>query len=120
MRRSYPRSFSASPAYTTPFESLEVRHDLFGAGHLRNTARIDEARDLDGTEPGARELADELGAERRRQDVRLVLEPIARAHVDDEHCGWSYASAFVFSASSRSRSVIPSAVCVHQRSVTCL
>ena len=66
-------------------DSIEGRNDLFRAGHLRNTARIDEARDLDGTQPGSRELADELGAERRRQDVRLVLEPVARAHVDDEH-----------------------------------
>ena len=100
--------------------TLERRHDLLGARHLRHASGIDEARDLHCPNPCGDDPADELGSELGREDFGLVLEAVTRPHVETVTMRLVYPSAFVFRASSRSRSVMPPAVCVHQRSVTCL
>src|SRR5262249_53328463 len=61
------------------------RHDLLRARHLRHRLVADEAHRLDARQPGGGEAAHELRAHRRREHVRLVLEPVARPHVADEH-----------------------------------
>ena len=70
-------------------DPVEARNHLLRAGHLRHPSRIDEARHFHGSDAGSHELADELDADIGSEDVRLVLEPVARADVDDEHAGSS-------------------------------
>ena len=55
--------------------------DLFRVRHLRDTPGVDEARDLDRRHAGADELPDELGACCGVEDLRLVLQAVARADV---------------------------------------
>ena len=59
--------------------------DLLRVGHLRHAARVDEARDLDRSHTCADELPDELDAGRDVEDLRLVLQTVARADVVHGH-----------------------------------
>ena len=61
------------------------RHHSLGVCHLGHAARIDEARDLDGGKPGRGQPAHELRPGRDVEDVRLVLQPVARADLDQRH-----------------------------------
>ncbi len=55
--------------------------------------RVDEARYLDRREAGVDEPSDELGAHRDVEDLRLVLQPVARPDVvDGDARGHSHAS----------------------------
>ena len=64
---------------------LDPADDLLGAGHLRHAVVPDEAHRLDAREPGGGEHVHELGPHARREHVRLVLEPVARPDVADDH-----------------------------------
>ena len=59
--------------------------DLLGVRHLRDAPRVDEARDLDRRHTCADELPDELDACRDVEDLRLVLQAVARADVVHGH-----------------------------------
>ena len=63
---------------------LDRGDDLLGARHLRHRVVAHEAHRLDPRQPRRREPVDELGAHRRRERLRLVLEPVARADVADQ------------------------------------
>jgi hypothetical protein len=62
---------------------LDPGHHLFGAGHLRDARRVDEADGLDPRHARRGEPVHELGARCRVQGLRVVLEPVARADVAD-------------------------------------
>ena len=64
---------------------MERGHDLLRTGHLRHELRIDEARRLHSLDAGGREAIAELGAHRGLERSRLVLQPVARADVADDH-----------------------------------
>ena len=55
--------------------------DLLRAGHLRYATRVDEARDLDRGQAGLEESPDELCSDLDVEDLRLVLQPVARTDV---------------------------------------
>ncbi len=59
--------------------------DLLRVRHLRHAPRVDEARDLDRRHTRADELPDELDASRDVEDLRLVLQTVARADVVHGH-----------------------------------
>ena len=77
------------------FAPLDPVDHCLGVRHLRDPVRADEASRLDAREARRREAVDQLGADRRRQRVRLVLEPVARPDVTDRHHprGQRYGSA---------------------------
>ena len=60
---------------------LDPRHDLLGAGHLRDAVGMHEADGLHGPKARGREAVHELRAHGRLQHRLLVLEAVARAHV---------------------------------------
>ena len=78
--RSQPRSFRTSPE-SSASTSPDRRDDLLRAGHLRHALGADEADRLDPRQPGRRQPPHELGANVRRERLRLVLEPVPRADV---------------------------------------
>ncbi len=57
--------------------------DLLCACHLRHAPRVDEARHLDAGQAGRRKSSDQLDSDLDVEDFRLVLEPVAWAHVVD-------------------------------------
>ena len=59
--------------------------DLLRVRHLRDPPRVDEARDLDRRHAGADELPDELDTSSDVEDLRLVLQTVARADVVHGH-----------------------------------
>ena len=61
--------------------AVERREHLLRAGHLRHELGVHEARRLDAAQPGGGEPAAQLGARRRREHRRVVLQAVARAHV---------------------------------------
>ena len=65
--------------------TIESCDDLLRSRHLRHAARIDEARDLDGGHAGGDDAPNELGSDAGREDLGLVLEPVARSHLVDRH-----------------------------------
>ena len=62
---------------------LDRGNDLLGSGHLGDPRGIDEAGRLDPRQPGRGEAVDELCPHRRLEDLRVVLEPVARPDVAD-------------------------------------
>ncbi len=72
---------------TVPAEALgpEEAEHVGGVGQLGHPSGVDERGRLDRREAGGREPADELGLDLRRHDRRLVLQPVARAHLVDPH-----------------------------------
>jgi hypothetical protein len=64
--------------------AVEPGHNLLGAGHLRHALGIDEARGLDPLQARVCEPADELCARLGRDDLLLVLEPVARTDLPDQ------------------------------------
>jgi hypothetical protein len=62
---------------------LEPLKHLLGVGELRDHVRPDEGRDLDALEPARREQTDQSELVVRRDDLRLVLEAVARPHLAD-------------------------------------
>ena len=56
-------------------------HDLFGSCHLRDSRRVDEARDLDTGHPGAHDAVGELGADLGRNLDGVVLQAVARMRI---------------------------------------
>ena len=64
-----------------PLAVLDPRGDLFGAGHLRNAVVAHERHRLDSRQSRRRKSVDEVRAHGRREHVRLVLQPVARADV---------------------------------------
>ena len=65
--------------------TVERRDDLFGACHLGDAARADEADGLDPGQAGGGEPGDELGADGRLEDGGVILQPVARGHVTECH-----------------------------------
>ena len=63
--------------------ALDPGDDVLRAGHLRHRVVADEADRLDPREAGRRQAVDQLRAGLRREDVLLVLKPVARADVAD-------------------------------------
>ena len=63
--------------------ALDPGHDVLGAGHLRHGVVADEAHGLDPRKARRREAVDELRAGLGRQDVVLVLEPVAGPDLAD-------------------------------------
>ena len=61
------------------------RDDLLRVRHLRHAPRVDEARDLDRRALRLRESPHQLGARRDVEDLRLVLQAVARADVVHRH-----------------------------------
>ena len=84
--RSAPRGVERQPGELEAAVA-ERRHDLLGARHRGHPAGIDEARRLDAPEPGCGQPPAELGARRRREHDRVVLEAVARAHVAHQGSG---------------------------------
>src|SRR6266542_6185165 len=80
---------------------LDPRRDLFRACHLRHTIVADEGRRLDTRETRGREPVDELGADAGRDNVGLVLQPVARADVAERD---AHSASF---ADSRARGSSP-------------
>src|SRR6266511_1142891 len=83
---------------------LDSRDDLLGSCHLRHTIVADEGRRLDARKTRGREPVDELGADAGRDNVGLVLQPVARADVAerDVHSA-SFADSRGRGSSPRSR-----------------
>ena len=73
------------PGIDDPFRAVDRRDDLFGARHLRHSARVDEARDLDCANSGADETPNELRPNVGREDVGLVLDSVTRPDLEDGH-----------------------------------
>ncbi len=55
----------------------------FGVRHLRHAFRIDEARDFDALQARGNQAPDQFELGRRRQNLRLALQSIARPHIND-------------------------------------
>ena len=70
---------------------LDRRHHFLRAGHLRHEVVADEARGLNSLQPRAREPVHELGTHGRREHVGLVLQPVTRADVAEDHESKPYA-----------------------------
>src|SRR6266545_3633247 len=83
---------------------LDSRDDLLGSCHLRHTIVADEGRRVDARKTRGREPVDELGADAGRDNVGLVLQPVARADVAerDVHSA-SFADSRGRGSSPRSR-----------------
>jgi hypothetical protein len=79
------------PAQLGPLHALDSRDDVLRACHLRNEVVAHERDGLHARNPRAGQAADELRAHRGGEDVRLVLEPVARADVADDHDSILYA-----------------------------
>ena len=60
------------------------RDDLLGARHLRHASSRTKLTASTRGSPAAASRLDELGPHRRRERLRLVLEPVARADVADQ------------------------------------
>ena len=56
-----------------------------GVGHLRHAGGVDEAGHLDPAGPGGDRPVDELDLVLGREHGLLVLQPVARRHLDDLH-----------------------------------
>ena len=78
-----------------PPRPSSVGEDLLGARHLRHELGVDEARGLDAREPGGGQTPAQLGAHRRREDLGVVLQPVAGADVaeNDAHCMQNHAKS---------------------------
>src|SRR5437764_3124465 len=63
--------------------NVRALEDLAAVGELRNDVRADEARHLQPLQPGPREHLDEPDLVVGGDDLRLVLEPVARADLAD-------------------------------------
>ena len=61
----------------------------FGIRHLRDAAGIDEARDLDALDPRGDRAADQFDLVGGCHGLRLVLQSVARRHLDDLDAGHS-------------------------------
>jgi hypothetical protein len=70
-------------AQPAPFGSAEALHQLGGVGELRHPLRRDEARDLDAREPRIEQRAHQALLAVERDHHALVLQPVARADLDD-------------------------------------
>lgn len=68
------------PCMDDSVSAIQNSDDLLGAGHLRHTTRIDEARNLDSRHTGRDEPANQLSANLGSQDLWLVPQPVARAY----------------------------------------
>ena len=90
--RSYPRSFSASPARTTP-STFSTAATTSSAAISADAAGVDEARHLDPGQSRSDEAADELGLD-LGEHVRLVLEAVPRPDVEDGHARGRRHAAF--------------------------
>ena len=70
-----------SGSFDAVVAALDAGDDLLRPGHLGNSFRMDEARDLDRRQARRGEPVHELGAHGRLEHGRLVLEAVTRAHV---------------------------------------
>ena len=66
-------------------DALDLRDDLFRAGHLRNRIGAHERRGLDARQARVCKPVDELGTRLRFERLRLVLQPVTRSDVADRH-----------------------------------
>ena len=64
-------------------EHRDPLQDLGAVGELRDHVRAHEAGHLQPAQPGPRELVDQAHLVRGGDDLRLVLEPVARADLAD-------------------------------------
>src|SRR5574344_1695749 len=67
--------------------ALDARHDLGVVGHLRHPLGADKAGDLNLLEARLLQALHQLDLDGRRNRLFFVLQPIARAHIDDAHLG---------------------------------
>src|SRR3546814_4347577 len=63
----------------------DAGHHLGRIGHLRDPFRRNEAAELDRRKTGGGQTVDQRNLDRRRYGLRLVLQPVARADLDDTH-----------------------------------
>jgi hypothetical protein len=66
-----------------PAVTRQCAHELVRVRHLRHAFRVHEARDFDALDAAADGALDEFALHRERQDFGLVLQPVARADLDD-------------------------------------
>jgi hypothetical protein len=93
---------SSTRALERPLEAARIGHErgvqragascdagehLAGIRHLRHPARADERTGLDHRQAGGAEPIDERDLVGGGDDGVLVLQPVARAHFDDEEVG---------------------------------
>ena len=72
--------------YRRTRRGCERREHAFGVRHLWHAFGIHETRDFDTPQPGALQAAYELDLCRRRQNLRLALQAIARPDFNDLDC----------------------------------
>ena len=65
--------------------AVRLRDDLLCPGHLRDALVAHEAHGFDARKAGRREPVDEVGADGGRQGLGLVLEPVPRPNVANDH-----------------------------------
>ena len=65
---------------------VDATQDLGRVGQLRHDVRPHERRDLEAAKAGARERVDQAHLVVGGDDLRLVLEPVARPDLADAHC----------------------------------
>jgi hypothetical protein len=64
---------------------MQRRHDFLGPGHLRHELGVDEARRLDSLQAGSSEPVAKVGPHGRLEHTVLVLQPVSRTDVADDH-----------------------------------
>ena len=94
------------PCVLDAVAALDAGNHLLGASHLRHAVVADEADRLDPRQAGLGEPVDQIGANRRRQGVALVLEPVARADVGDDQRHLETVRADVLDADSHEQSLL--------------
>src|SRR3982750_3688348 len=91
-------------------QMINAPQHLVGTDHLRNGFRRDEGADLDGVQPGTKQLLDEGNSVLDADGRLLVLQPVARAHLDDadgvSH-GSSHAAGSTTASSTPSCTISP-------------
>ena len=68
-------------------QALDAGHHVGGVAHLRHPAGRHEGGRLDGLEPGRAEAGDQLDLGLGADDLLLVLQAVAGAHLDDADMG---------------------------------
>ena len=80
---SKPRRLGTSTGYVTPSRRGSRAHQFSVVAHLRHPLRRHKCRGLNGPQPRIRKHSNELDLRLRGDALRLVLQPIARAHLDN-------------------------------------
>jgi hypothetical protein len=87
--------------------AADAFEDLGVVGHLRHPLRRDEGGRLDRRQAGVGEALDQLELDRGRHLARLVLQPVARPHLDQSNFSRQLHSSLISSAPSSTCSPSP-------------